>query len=136
MVLVLHDATKLLNTSHQHTAVLGNLDHAGSKGLNVHSALAPTIDGVPLILIVKAALPHLKPGSTIINTGSSPALERSPALLDYASTKGAIHTFTMSLAKQLIDRGIRVKSAIPLWPRRVSHPALLGQESCRGRHAE
>lgn len=63
--------------------------------------------------MVKAALPHLQAGSTIINTGSSTALEGSPQLLDYSSTKGAIHTFTMSLAQQLGDRGIRVNCVAP-----------------------
>ena len=53
-VLVLQDTTELLYTSHPHTTGLGDLDHAGSKGLKVHSALAATRDGVPLGLVQQA----------------------------------------------------------------------------------
>lgn len=63
--------------------------------------------------MVKAALPHLKRGAAIINTGSITGLEGSEALVDYAATKGAIHAFTKSLAKSLIKRGIRVNCVAP-----------------------
>lgn len=63
--------------------------------------------------MVKAALKHLREGSTIINTTSVTAYRGSPKLLDYASTKGAIVAFTRSLALALIERGIRVNGVAP-----------------------
>src|SRR5437763_13364493 len=67
--------------------------------------------------MAKAAVPHLKPGSAIINCGSITGLEGSKQLLDYASTKGAIHAFTKSLAQNLVERKIRVNcvSPGPVW---------------------
>ncbi len=63
--------------------------------------------------MVKAAVPHLKKGSVIINTGSITGLEGSPELLDYSATKGAIHAFTKSLAQSLVKKGIRVNCVGP-----------------------
>lgn len=63
--------------------------------------------------MVQAALPHLREGSVILNTGSVTALEGNAGLLDYASTKGAIHVFTKSLAESLKDKGIRVNCVAP-----------------------
>jgi len=63
--------------------------------------------------MAKAALPHLKRGASIINCGSITGLEGSPQLLDYSSTKGAIHAFTKSLAQNLVDREIRVNCVAP-----------------------
>lgn len=63
--------------------------------------------------MVKAAVPHLNPGSAIVNTGSITGLQGSKALLDYAATKGAIHAFTKSLAQNLLDKKIRVNCVAP-----------------------
>jgi NAD(P)-dependent dehydrogenase (short-subunit alcohol dehydrogenase family) len=63
--------------------------------------------------MVKAAMPHLPNGGVIINTGSITGLEGNKQLLDYASTKGAIHAFTKSLAQMVVDRGIRVNCVAP-----------------------
>jgi NAD(P)-dependent dehydrogenase (short-subunit alcohol dehydrogenase family) len=63
--------------------------------------------------MTKAALPHLKNGSAIINCGSVAGLQGNKTLIDYASTKGAIHAFTKSLAQNLVDRRIRVNCVAP-----------------------
>lgn len=63
--------------------------------------------------LVKAALPHLARGSAIINTTSVTAYRGSHHLLDYSATKGAIVTFTRSLAMQLVEKGIRVNAVAP-----------------------
>jgi NAD(P)-dependent dehydrogenase (short-subunit alcohol dehydrogenase family) len=63
--------------------------------------------------MARAALPHLKNGASIINSGSVVGLRGSSHLLDYSATKGAIHAFTMSLASNLIDKGIRVNAIAP-----------------------
>jgi len=63
--------------------------------------------------IVRNALPHMKEGSTIINTSSIQAYQPSAEILDYAATKGAIVTFTKGLAQEVIKRGIRANTVAP-----------------------
>ncbi|AUX39179.1 dehydrogenase [Sorangium cellulosum] len=63
--------------------------------------------------LVRHALPHMREGSSIINVASIQAYQPSPNILDYASTKGAIVTFSKGLAQDLIKRGIRVNTVAP-----------------------
>jgi len=63
--------------------------------------------------MARAALPHMKYGDVILNTGSVTGLFGSSKLLDYSMTKGGIHAFTRSLASLLIARGIRVNAVAP-----------------------
>lgn len=63
--------------------------------------------------LTNAALPHMKEGASIINTGSVTGERGHKQLIDYAATKGAIHAYTFSLAQVLAERGIRVNAVAP-----------------------
>lgn len=99
---------------------------------------------VAMFHLIRFALPHLKPGATIINVASIQAYQPSPGILDYAATKGAIVTLTKGLAKELIDRGIRVNAVAPgpVWtpliPQSFSpeHVKSFGKSSPTGRPAQ
>jgi NAD(P)-dependent dehydrogenase (short-subunit alcohol dehydrogenase family) len=96
------------------------------------------------IFMAQAALPHLKKGAVILNTGSVTAMKGNPSLLDYSATKGAIHTFTRALAQSLADDGIRVNCVAPgpVWtpliPATMSeeHVAKFGENTVWGRPAQ
>jgi NAD(P)-dependent dehydrogenase (short-subunit alcohol dehydrogenase family) len=66
-----------------------------------------------MFFLTQAARPHLKPGAAIVNCTSVTMYKGSKALLDYSSTKGAITAFTRSLAKNLVEDGIRVNAVAP-----------------------
>jgi NAD(P)-dependent dehydrogenase (short-subunit alcohol dehydrogenase family) len=94
--------------------------------------------------LCKAALPHMQSGGTIINTASIQAYQPSPTLLAYASTKGAIVTFTKALSQETIKQGIRVNAVAPgpVWTPLI--PATMpteqveqfGQQAPTGRPAQ
>ncbi len=94
--------------------------------------------------MARAAIPHMKKGGAIVNTGSITGLEGSPKLLDYSATKGAIHAFTKSLAKNLNERGIRVNCVAPgpVWTplnpsdRPAEEVAKFGEKTPFGRPAQ
>ena len=66
-----------------------------------------------MFFLTQAAMPHLRQGSAIVNCTSETMYKGSPGLLDYSATKGAITAFTRSLAKNLVEKGIRVNAVAP-----------------------
>ncbi|MFF9086411.1 SDR family oxidoreductase [Streptomyces sp. NPDC014991] len=92
--------------------------------------------------LTKFALPHIPAGGCVINTTSVQAYQPSPHLLDYATTKGAIVTFTQGLAQMLAERGIRVNAVAPgpVWtpliPATLPDTAEFGKQSPLGRPAQ
>jgi len=103
-----------------------------------------TVNVSTMFWVTRAALAHLPDGGAIINTGSVNGLRGNKTMIDYATTKGAIHIFTKSLAQSLMDRGIRVNCVAPgpVWtplipatfpPERVEG---FGEQAPAGRAAE
>jgi NAD(P)-dependent dehydrogenase (short-subunit alcohol dehydrogenase family) len=94
--------------------------------------------------MARAAIPHMRAGASIVNTGSETGLFGSEHLLDYSATKGAIHALTKSLASQLLERGIRVNCVAPgpVWTplnpsdRPAKDVAKFGEDSDMGRPAQ
>jgi len=76
-----------------------------------HRALRTNLDA--MFFLSRAAMKHLRPGGSIINTTSIQAFQPSPSLLHYATTKGGIVTFTKALAQEVIKQGIRVNGVAP-----------------------
>jgi NAD(P)-dependent dehydrogenase (short-subunit alcohol dehydrogenase family) len=94
--------------------------------------------------MAQAALPHLRGGGAIVNTGSVTGLHGNKDMLDYSATKGAIHAFTRSLASQVLPSGVRVNAVAPgpVWTplnpsdRRAKDVAKFGSQTPMGRPAQ
>ncbi|MGB3142746.1 MAG: SDR family oxidoreductase [Maribacter sp.] len=97
---------------------------------NLHKTFETNI--YPYFYVIKAAMKHLKEGDTIINTTSVTAYRGSEHLIDYASTKGAIVSFTRSLSKSLAKKNIRVNAVAPgpIWTPLI--PATFDEDKLEG----
>jgi len=84
-----------------------------------------------MMYLTKSCLPHMKSGSTIVNTSSITAYKGNDVLIDYSATKGAITTFTRSLSQELVDQGIRVNAVAPgpIWTPLI--PSTFDKEQVR-----
>lgn len=84
-----------------------------------------------MMYLTKSCLPHMKSGSTIVNTSSITAYKGNDVLIDYSATKGAITTFTRSLSQELVEQGIRVNAVAPgpIWTPLI--PSTFDQEQVR-----
>lgn len=119
------------NESFCHEAVQKTIDEFGQLDILVNNAaeqyMEPSIDEIDsarlgsifatnifsMFYFAKAALPHLKPGSTMINTTSINAYKGNAPLLSYSTTKGAILAFTRSISQSWLEKGIRVNAVAP-----------------------
>ncbi|WP_412872517.1 SDR family oxidoreductase [Curtobacterium flaccumfaciens] len=97
-----------------------------------------------LFWLVRAAVPHMAPGSSIVTTSSVSAYQPQDRMIDYAATKAAIITYTNGLARQLASKGIRANTVVPgpVWTplQPISYPgdeiAAYGQDTPLGRPAQ
>jgi NAD(P)-dependent dehydrogenase (short-subunit alcohol dehydrogenase family) len=119
------------NESFCHEAVQKTIDEFGHLDILVNNAaeqyMEPSINDIDsarlgsifatnifsMFYFSKAALPHLKPGSTMINTTSINAYKGNAPLLSYSTTKGAILAFTRSISQSWLEKGIRVNAVAP-----------------------